>query len=138
VSGTIAIDKCRPKRPVSVIHFYGTKDTLVPFKGFGGDTAKFMKLKSVDESIKTWVKINGCPDKPAEEKLPNSVEDGTSITKKTYGPGKDGAEVVLVTIEGGGHTWPGKEPPISFIGKSTKNISANDLIWEFFEKHPMK
>ena len=84
------------------------------------------------------MKINGCPDKPAEEKLPNSVEDGTSITKKTYGPGKDGAEVVLVTIEGGGHTWPGKEPPISFIGKSTKNISANDLIWEFFEKHPMK
>ena len=27
---------------------------------------------------------------------------------------------------------------LGFIGKSTKNISANDLIWEFFEKHPMK
>ena len=25
-----------------------------------------------------------------------------------------------------------------FIGKSAKNISANDLIWEFFEKHPME
>ena len=34
--------------------------------------------------------------------------------------------------------WPGQQPPVSFIGRSTKNISANDLIWEFFEKHPMK
>ncbi|MEI8372252.1 MAG: hypothetical protein WCJ35_05370 [Planctomycetota bacterium] len=33
---------------------------------------------------------------------------------------------------------PGQQPPVDFIGKSTKNISANDLIWEFFEKHPMK
>ena len=46
--------------------------------------------------------------------------------------------MVLFVIEGGGHTWPGKQPPVGFIGKSTKNISANDLIWEFFEKHPMK
>jgi polyhydroxybutyrate depolymerase len=25
-----------------------------------------------------------------------------------------------------------------FIGKSAKNISANDLMWKFFQKHPMK
>ena len=24
------------------------------------------------------------------------------------------------------------------LGKSTKDISANDLMWEFFQKHPMK
>jgi polyhydroxybutyrate depolymerase len=138
VAGTMAIEKADPKRPVSIIHFHGTEDKLVPFKGFGRKTAKFMNLKSVDESIKIWVKANDCPSEPKEEKLPNTIEDGTSITKKTYGSGKDGAEVVLFTIEGGGHTWPGKQPPVSFIGKSTKNISANDLIWEFFEKHPMK
>ena len=47
-----------------------------------------------------------------------------------------GAEVVLIVVEGGGHTWPGRKP--RFRGKSALNISANDLIWEFFEKHPMK
>ena len=31
------------------------------------------------------------------------------VTRKTYGAGRDGAEVVLVVIEGGGHTWPGQE-----------------------------
>ena len=25
-------------------------------------------------------------------------------------PGKEGSEVVLIVIEGGGHTWPGQEP----------------------------
>jgi len=30
------------------------------------------------------------------------------------------------------------KPPVSFIGKSTLDISANDLIWDFFGKHPMK
>jgi polyhydroxybutyrate depolymerase len=45
---------------------------------------------------------------------------------------------VLVVIEGGGHTWPGRGSRVKFLGKSTQNISANDLMWEFFEKHPMK
>jgi len=57
---------------------------------------------------------------------------------KTYGSGKDGAEVVLVVIEGGGHTWPGRETKLKLLGKSTKNVSANDVMWEFFVKHPVK
>lgn len=60
------------------------------------------------------------------------------VTRTTYGGGKDGSEVVLITIEDGGHTWPGQQPPVGFIGKSVKDISANDIIWEFFQKHPMK
>ena len=35
-------------------------------------------------------------------------------------------------------TWPGREPLLKLLGKATKNASANDLMWEFFEKHPMK
>ena len=31
VAGTIAIEDSKPKRPVPVIHFHGTKDTFVPF-----------------------------------------------------------------------------------------------------------
>jgi len=45
---------------------------------------------------------------------------------------------VLIEIENGGHTWPGNEPIVAMLGKSTKDISANDLMWEFFQKHPMK
>ncbi|MGA2064878.1 MAG: PHB depolymerase family esterase [Thermoguttaceae bacterium] len=138
VAGTMAIDNYNPKRPVPVMHFHGTADRLVPPGGPGGRTPKFLGFKSLEDTIKVAVKANGCPKEPKTEKLPDKAGDGTTVTKKTYGPGKDGAEVVLFLIEGGGHTWPGQQPPVGFLGKSTKNISANDLIWEFFKKHPMK
>ena len=64
--------------------------------------------------------------------------DGTTISIKTFGSGRDNAEVVLVLIDGGGHTWPGRRPPAEILGKSTRNISANEMIWAFFEKHPLK
>ena len=60
-----------------------------------------------------------------------------SVRRESFGPGKDGTEVVLYVIEGGGHTWPGREPLLRFLGKSTRDISANDLIWDFFQKHPL-
>ena len=41
---------------------------------------------------------------------PVRFEDGTKVTRKTYAGGKNGAEVVLIEIEGGGHTWPGGPP----------------------------
>ncbi len=40
--------------------------------------------------------------------------------------------MILIEIENGGHTWPGEKSPISLIGKSTLDISANDLMWDFF------
>jgi polyhydroxybutyrate depolymerase len=136
ISGTMAIDNYHPKRPVPVMHFHGTADKLVPFGGPGNGSPT--GFKSVDDTIKICAKANGCPDEPKTVKLPDKAGDGTSVTKKTYGPGKDGAEVVLFVIEGGGHTWPGRQPPVELLGKSTENLSANDVIWEFFEKHPMK
>ncbi len=138
VAGTMAIDSYNPKRPVPVMHFHGTADKFVPFAGPGANMPEFIRFRSVEDTVKICVQANGCPEKPAVSKLPDVAGDGTSVTKKTYGPGKNGSEVVLWIIEGGGHTWPGQQPPVNFIGKATKNISANDLIWEFFQKHPMK
>jgi polyhydroxybutyrate depolymerase len=138
VAGTMVIETANPRRPVPLIHFHGTADTFVKFDGPGKDVPKFIHFKSVEESIKTWVKIDGCDEKPEIVELPDKAKDCTTIQRKTYGHGNNGAEVVLIVIKGGGHTWPGEEPLVGFIGKSTKNVSANDLLWEFFQKHPMK
>lgn len=141
VAGPMGTEKCHPKRPLSVIHFHGTDDEFATFAG-GRGRKSITKTKadfySVEHSIRAWVKANGCPEKPREEILPDKAKDGTKVLRKTYGPGEDGTEVVLVTIEGGGHTWPGREPLLKILGKATRNISANDLMWEFFQKHPMK
>lgn len=138
VGGPMGTETCSPEHPVSVIHFHGTADEHAPFNGGKGKGLSGTNFFSVDHSIKTWIKANGCSEEPVVTKLPDKADDGMTVTKKTYGSGKDEAEVVLIEIDGGGHTWPGQDPRVKFLGKSTKDISANDLMWEFFQKHPMK
>src|SRR5208282_479924 len=79
VSGTVAVEKCNPERPVPVMHFHGTDDKLVPFNGPSQRTAKVLAFKSVEETIRTWVKIDGCPTKPKTSKLPHKEDDATTV-----------------------------------------------------------
>lgn len=137
VAGPMGTDFANPKRPVSVIHFHGTLDRFAPFAGGKGKFSN-TDFYSVDHSIQTWVKADGCRREPVVTQLPDKFEDGTTVTLKTYDSGKDGAEVILVEIMGGGHTWPGREPPRRNLGRSTRDISANNLMWEFFQRHPMR
>lgn len=137
VAGTIAIEESKPKRAVPVMHFHGTEDTFVPFEQAKGGTPSFMKLKGVEELVRIWVKLNGC-EETAKTEVISKDGDELKVTRSTCAGGKDGSEVVLVTIQGGGHTWPGKQPPVGLIGKSAMNISANDLMWAFFQKHFLK
>jgi len=137
VSGTMGTATCKPKRPVSVMHFHGTADEVVPFKGGKGSNRLTQQINfySVEHSINAWVKANGCSEKPTVTDMPKKTDD-MAVQRKTYGQGKDGTEVVLFIINGGGHAWPGRGRGV--LGKTTKNISADDLMWEFFKRHPMK
>jgi polyhydroxybutyrate depolymerase len=138
VAASMAIGDPKPGRPVPIMHFHGALDTIVPISGPGDDTPPFVRFRSVDESIRQWVKRNACPDEPAETEMPDVEDDGTRVKRCVYGPGTNGAEVVLFVIEGGGHTWPGQKSPLALMGASTLDISANDLIWEFFKRHALK
>jgi len=101
-----------------------------------------LRCKSVDETVRTFTKLDGCPDQPREEELPSiATDDSTSVKRFTYGPGKDGSEVVLIEIVGGGHNWPNRPIPPgvqSLLGTVTHQIDANEMIWDFFDKHPMR
>src|SRR4029077_3660939 len=69
VAGTMVCDECKPKRPVPILHFHGTKDSLVPFEG---TPKKLVKLRSVDETIQAWIKIDSCKDEPEVSMLPTA------------------------------------------------------------------
>jgi polyhydroxybutyrate depolymerase len=140
IAASMGMEKINPQRPVSVIHFHGTKDEAVPFKGGKGKLDQSgTDFYSVEYSIQSWVKANGCKTQPIVETLPDKADDGTKAIRKTYSGGKEDSEVVLIEIEGGGHTYPGREtlPGFEILGQSSQDISANDLMWEFFQKHPM-
>jgi polyhydroxybutyrate depolymerase len=139
VSGPMGTESCHPKRPVPVMHFHGTDDKFAPFNGGSGERSLSQTdFYSVKHSLDCWIKANECRADPIVKEERPAVEDGTRITRKTWEHGKNGAEVVLIEIAGGGHTWAGRKPPLLYLGKSTKNIDANDEIWEFFKKHPRK
>lgn len=138
VAGTLALEKPMPMRAVPVLQLHGTADTLVPWQGMGqGKTKLPFKFRGVDATIDYWVRHNGCNPKPRDEALPDKADDGTTVRRLSYLGGKNGSEVVLLKITGGGHTWPGRDMQLPWLGRTTKDISANDLIWEFFQKHPM-
>ncbi|HZZ70854.1 MAG TPA: prolyl oligopeptidase family serine peptidase [Pirellulales bacterium] len=138
VSGTMTFDKFMLKRPVSVMHFHGTDDRLVPFGGPKANTLQFFGFHSVEDTIARWAEADGCPKEAKIAHEPHQAGDPTKVTRKTFGPGRDGAEVVLLTIDQGGHTWPGAKLNVGLLGNTSHDISANDLMWEFFVKHPIK
>ncbi len=138
VAGTMCVGDCKPARAVPIIHFHGSADTLVPPDGPNQKLPLVIKFQPLEATIKAWVKLNGCDERPQVAELPNRAADMLPVTRKSYNDGKDGAEVVLYLIDGGGHSWPGMNTTPAFLGKTTMNISANDLMWEFFQKHPRK
>jgi polyhydroxybutyrate depolymerase len=139
VGGPMGTKECHPQRPVPVLHFHGTDDKFAPFNGGRGERSLSQTdFYSVEHSIGCWVKANECRAEPVVIEEQPKVADGTKVTRKTWGSGKNGSEVVLIEIASAGHTWPGRQPALLYLGKSTKNISANDEMWEFFKRHPRK
>jgi polyhydroxybutyrate depolymerase len=135
VSGTLEIPSCHPERPVPVMEFHGMLDKNVPFNGgVGSHSVSKVKYNSVPNSIATWLKVDGCPDKPA------SVTRKGQAERTAYGPCRDGSEVILWKLEDGGHAWPGGETTLlekPIVGPVSRSIQASDLMLDFFEKHPM-
>jgi polyhydroxybutyrate depolymerase len=58
------------------------------------------------------------------------------VRSETYGGGRDGSTVLLLAVEGGGHTWPGGIQYMreSTIGVTSYDIDAGEVIWDFFER----
>lgn len=142
VIGSIAENiaaRCLPTRPIPVLMINGTNDPMVPWEGeyvrFG--RKKLGKILSIPETVNFWVSHNGClpmPEITWESDI--DPEDGTRVRKIVYGKCKDGVEVVLYEIQGGGHTWP-RSPrylPKFIFGKTSQDIDANQTIWRFFKK----
>ena len=138
VAGTMTTPDPKPGRPVPVLHVHGTADRIVPFNGPGRTGPRAVGFRSVFESVATWARVNGCPDAASVAELPDAApDDGTRVSRHVWAPGRNGAEVVLLRVAGGGHTWPGQQPMVGFIGRTTMDIDGNAMIWQFFKRHPM-
>lgn len=125
--------------PVSIAIMCGTADPLVPYEG--GYITVFnhtrSKITSVNDTVDYWVGLNQCDHDVEVYKYPDiSPDDGTHVIRQSYHGGINGTVVYLYTIHGGGHTWPGGYQyfPEWLIGKTCRDIDANEVIWEFFDE----
>jgi len=133
VAGTLMAD-CKPSRPVPAIIFHGTADTAVPINGGwnprSGARRPFPPLAKV---LQEWLEMGRCVAPPEVE-----YRNGAA-TCKDYRQCGAGAEVAVCLIEGGGHSWPGGKPFMPVVlGLPSHDISADDAMWKFFERHPMR
>jgi polyhydroxybutyrate depolymerase len=123
-----------------VLAINNTDDPIVPYKG--GEIRSRISSKnlgevmSVEESVGFWIKRDGCTLTPIVTEEPDTdPKDGTTVTRMDYMNGKDGTEVILYSIKGGGHTWPGgvQYLPVWIIGKTCRDLdSLRDIRDEFF------
>ncbi|GAB2986730.1 PHB depolymerase family esterase [Mucilaginibacter puniceus] len=124
------------EKPMPVMYIHGTKDPIIPYNGgkkFGRE------MYSHDEIIKKWVTLNDCNPIPVVTQIPDNADDGTTVIKEEYS-NPNGLKVVGYTINNGGHTWPGGRQylPAFIIGKTTHNLNACQVIWDFFKSYQLK
>jgi polyhydroxybutyrate depolymerase len=105
------LDKCAAPHPTSVMHIHGTADKLIPYRGGRGAGVARIDGPAVPDLNAFWRDADGCA-------APATTTDGAITTSTAHCP--DGRDVVLITVDGGGHEWP------SF---------ATQALWQFFAAH---
>jgi poly(3-hydroxybutyrate) depolymerase len=114
VSGLNASMSCAPPRPISVLQIHGTSDPIVNYSG-------------VAATISGWVNRNGCPTTAQITNPYPAGKASSNVSREYYGPCKNNNEVILLAVDGGGHSWPA----------SASSIIASDEIWTFFTRHTL-
>jgi len=128
-----------PDNPVSVLIIQGTEDPLVPYDGGQIANGNRGEIISTDDAVELWVQYNACRTVPLKKNLPNNdLNDGCVEVQYTWSGGRANSEVVLIKIDGGGHTWPGGAQylPKLVIGRVCNDFEATEIIWSFFKLHP--
>ncbi|OGF63650.1 MAG: hypothetical protein A2Y62_02040 [Candidatus Fischerbacteria bacterium RBG_13_37_8] len=134
------ISLCSPKKSMPVAMIMGEKDPLVPWEG--GEIRigpiKRGKVISAQDSVQYWISHNKCSPKPKISYLQDKdPSDETRIRQETYSECSANSNVIFYAVEGAGHTWPGgmQYLPKWIIGKTSYDIDAAELIWDFFKQH---
>ena len=114
---------------VGMLLIHGTADQVVLYEGKTGS------YLSADETLRYWAKVNGSAAyRPQPHLLSAATGDELKVSLlETRGQ----QSVALVSIDGGGHTWPGADAfNIGLpIGKTSRSIDANEMMWAFFSRH---
>ena len=133
VAGTDNTISCSPTKPISILHIHAKDDDHVLFNGGAGeqafkDKSMVTDFASVPNTVAKWVKFNHC------DPTPKKVLEKAGAYCEEYTKCSNNVRVKLCVTETGGHSWPGGKKPAETRSKTTPStaISANDVMWDFF------
>jgi polyhydroxybutyrate depolymerase len=106
---------CKPARPISLIDFQGTADER--------------HIQYQPGQIEEWISFNGCTDAAPQE----TFRMGEHYCS-TYSQCKAGTTVTFCVVPDGGHCWPGSYPCVLGDTSMPEELSANELMWQLFER----
>lgn len=129
---TLGWNQCEDSRPVATVAFHGTADTFAPYQGGKSPVAPDL-FPNIPDWAAHVARRNRCQGDPSETRI------SPSVRRLAYTNCAGNADVILYTIEGGGHSWPGGKPLLEWVaGPTTREINATSTMWEFFMQHPRR
>ncbi len=135
--------KCgSPVRPVSVLFMNGTDDNHLPYNGgtlSNPPNPDHGTVYSTEASVKIWTALDQTDTVPVVYDFPDlDPDDGGKVTRFSYLNGKQGTEVVLYKVNGGGHSAPSIKEQYSalfeqYFNKQNHDIEMTTEVWNFFK-----
>lgn len=136
VAGMLCLTECNPSRPVPILHFHGTEDTIVYYDGGNPDLPAI--FTSVPVLMQGWADRDGCKTGPTE----TFVKDDAHL--QVWTDCSAGVEVGLFRFESMGHCWPGQaycpfttgnsSIPSLNMPATSLTVNASEEIAKFFER----
>jgi polyhydroxybutyrate depolymerase len=108
--------ECGAAGPRPLLSFHGDADRTVPIEGFG---------EPMSEVMRRWATHNSCDRQAFTQRISTNV--------LRYYWRNCAAETEWYLIEGDGHAWPGGGSSAG-IERETEELSASELIWDFFKQ----
>lgn len=121
-------NQCDSDSELSMVIFNSLDDKHIPYEGgIGEESIVQVDKMPVEKVVDFWTKRFNCSFVNKSE-----AESYHKITFKNQSE----TEIVFYRMLSGGHSWPGGEKGRLLADRPVKDVSATDIIWEFFKNHP--
>jgi len=126
-----------PAAPVSVLIINGRDDPLVPYGG-GAVAKTHGSIVPTERALQLWLGADDLQGDPHIRNVASKKAGDCTEQWQSWSGGRNGTAVTLISLAGGGHTWPGGTQylPNAIVGAVCPELDATRTIWEFFNQHP--
>lgn len=131
VAASMGMALCEPSRPVPVMAIHSYQDESVPYLGGVGSGVSGHYNSPLDSVLNAWATHSECAVRN------DTVTHDALYTHVRWHECDCGHEMELYITQDGGHSWAGGGQGTAIGDPPSTAVSANDLMWEFFQRYSL-